>query len=41
MPVDMGDNSKTGGLTRRRWPVAQILLIPVPEEGWLAPFPVA
>ena len=29
------------GLTRRRWSVAQILLTPVPEEGWLHPFPVA
>jgi IS1 family transposase len=29
------------GLTHRRWSVAQILLMPVPEEGWLAPFPVA
>ena len=29
------------GLTRRRWSVAQILLTPVPKEGWLAPFPVA
>ena len=29
------------GLTRHRWSVAQILLMPVPEEGWLAPFPVA
>jgi len=25
------------GLTRRRWSVAQILLTPVPEEGWLEP----
>ncbi|GAB4482617.1 MAG: hypothetical protein Kow00124_31590 [Anaerolineae bacterium] len=29
------------GLTRRRWSVAQILLLPVPVEGWLQPFPVA
>ena len=29
------------GLTRRQWSVAHILLTPVPEEGWLAPFPVA
>ncbi len=29
------------GLTQRRWSVAQILLLPVPGEGWLDPFPVA
>ena len=29
------------GLTRRRWSVAEILLMPVPEKGWLEPFPVA
>ncbi len=29
------------GLTRRYWPVVCLLLTPVPEEGWLAPFPVA
>ena len=28
------------GLTRRRWPVQEILLTPVPEGGWLDPFPV-
>jgi hypothetical protein len=29
------------GLTRRRWSVAELLLMPVPEGVWLAPFPVA
>jgi hypothetical protein len=29
------------GLTRRRWLVAQILMMLVPEQGWLAPFLVA
>jgi len=29
------------GLTRRHWLVAHILLMPVPEEGWLVLFPVA
>ena len=27
------------GLTRHRWTVADILLMPVPEEVWLAPLP--
>jgi hypothetical protein len=29
------------GLTRRRWSVADILLMPVPERVWLSPFPAA
>ena len=29
------------GLTRRRWTVADLLLMPVPEEVWLEPFPAA
>lgn len=29
------------GLTNHRWSVADILLVPLPERVWLAPFPAA
>ncbi len=28
------------GLTRKRWTVAEVLMMPVPENGVFAPFPV-